>query len=284
MSESNTSQISMMELFKVGAHRGNKKQKLNPKLKSYVYGSANGLSLIDLAKTQEVLSKIADLAFKLGKTRKQILFVGTEKHVQEVVKEAAGKTTPKQSPFVNQRWLGGTLTNWSTVKKTLKTLEKNQKIIENKEFFDTLSRNEQLSLTRETEKLNLIFGGLANLKSNRPGAVFILDGQNNYVAMNEAKTVNVPIISLISTATQTLPESLDYTVVSNNNSTKFVQIVADLVVESYNKGAAEAEPLPVRENRAGGFANRDNRSFRRDDRRPREGGFRGNRNFRNNQK
>lgn len=283
MSESNTSQISMMELFKVGAHRGNKKQKLNPKLKNYVYGSANGLSLIDLAKTQEVLSNVCDLAFKLGKTRKQILFVGTEKHVQEIVKESSKKTTPKESPFVNQRWLGGTLTNWSTVKKTLKTLEKNQKIIENKEFFDTLSRNEQLSLTRETEKLNLIFGGLVNLKSNRPGAVFILDGQNNYVAMNEAKTVNVPVISLISTSTQTLPENLDYTVVSNNNSTKFVQMVADLIIENYNKGASEAEPLPLRENREHSNFNRD-RGFRRDDRKFRDGGFRSNKNFRNNQK
>lgn len=228
-------QISLMDLFKLGSHRGNHRSKLNPKLKARVYGSKDGLSLIDLAKLQESSTKVEELLTNLGKNRKQVLIVGTESHLQALTKKAAAKMG-RGMPFVNQRWLGGTLTNWATVKKTLKTLEKNQKIIENEKFFKDLSRNEQLSLTRETEKLQNIFGGLMDLKSNRPGALLVLDAARNYTAIQEADTMNIPVIALANTATLILSKNTDYTVVCNNNSTKLISMLMNRFVEAYNEG------------------------------------------------
>jgi small subunit ribosomal protein S2 len=234
------SQISLMDLFKVGSHRGNKKQKLNPKLRSFVYGAKQGLSLIDLAKMQDSLARIEELLFSLGKTRKQVLIVGTQKHVQTKVKELAAAMGAKGMPFINQRWLGGTLTNWATVKKTLKTLEKNEKILENAEFFATLSRNEQLNITRETEKLRQIFGGLVDLRSNRPGAVLVLDGENNHVAIQEADAMKVATISLLNTASVSLPSHLDFALVCNNNSKLLIDLLSGRFADAYNNGLAEA--------------------------------------------
>ena len=247
------SQISLMDLFKVGSHRGNKKQKLNPKLRTFVYGSKQGLSLIDLAMMQDSLARVEELLYNLGKTRKQILIVGTQKHVQGKVRELAAAMGAKGMPFINQRWLGGTLTNWATVKKTLKTLEKNEKILENAEFFETLSRNEQLGITRETDKLRQIFGGLVDLRSNRPGAVLVLDGENNHVAIQEADVMHIPTISLLNTASVSLPKKLDHAIVCNNNSKKLVDLLSERFVEAYNRGLGDAvETTPaVQQNNQG---------------------------------
>ncbi len=231
-------QVSLMDLFKVGSHRGNSKSKLNPKIKDRIYGAKQGLSLIDLTAIQESLESIEQLLENLGRRKKQLLVVGTSKHTSALAKTLAERLGAKGMPFVNKRWLGGTLTNWPTIKKTLKRLEKNEKIVENEKFFDTLSRNEKLSISRETKKLQEIFGGLRYLKSNRPGAVIVLDAGTNSVAILESDLNNIPVITLTNTGSQTLSKNLEYTMVCNNNSSKLLEILADRFILAYNNGLA----------------------------------------------
>jgi small subunit ribosomal protein S2 len=237
-------QISLMDLFKLGAHRGNRKARLNSRLKHHVYGQKDGLSLVDLTKLQLTLSSVEELLEKLGAARKQILFVGTATHLKSLTKETASKTSSGM-PYIENRWLGGTLTNWGTVRKTLKTLEKNEKIMGNEKFFNELARNERLGITRETDKLLKIFGGLKEMKTNRPGALIILDAQNNGTAIKEADVMGVPVIALLNTATTELPQSLNYTLVCNNNSKAFVELIADRLADAYNRGLNTATETEV---------------------------------------
>lgn len=237
-----TNQLSLMDLYKIGSHRGNKASKLNPKLKKYVYGSKNGMSLIDLALMQTKLEHVESFLKHLGKTGKQVVIVGTSLHLKDTAERIANEMG-KGMPYVTNRWLGGTLTNWATVKKTLKTLEKNDAIINNEKFFKELSRNEQLILTRETDKLRKIFGGLTTLKSNRPYGLIVLDAAENIVAIKEADLMKVPTIALANTGALDLPSDLQYTLVANNNSTKLLDLLADRFVTAYNSGIEEGLTL-----------------------------------------
>jgi small subunit ribosomal protein S2 len=236
-------QLSLMSLFAAGTHRGNKKSKLNPRLKKFVYGVSNGLCLINLVETKNALEKCHELLFKLGQKRRQVLVVGTSKHLADLTKTYAGKFAAGEMPYVNYRWLGGTLTNWSTIKKTLKTLEKYQNMMDNKEFFGKLSRNEQLIIERDVEKLNKSFAGLMSLKNNRPGAMIVLEANENDVAIKEGDVMKVPVITLTNTGATTLSKDIAYTVVGNTHSIHATEMMLDSLVDSYNQGLAAAIPV-----------------------------------------
>ncbi len=242
MSGSNK-QLSLIDLFKVGAHRGNSKSKLNPRLKKYIYGVEGGLCLIDLVETKNSMDRVESFIKKLGQRKKQVLLVGTSKHVQGVISEYAKSFTGGEMPYINNRWLGGTLTNWATIRKTLKTLEKLENIVSNKSFFDKLSRNEQLNMQREVEKLSKFFGGLKTLKNNKPGAVLVLDSNSNAVAIKEAEVVKVPVIALSNVNTNILPKNIDNVIVTNTNSTNAVDLIIKRLINSYNEGFETALPV-----------------------------------------
>jgi small subunit ribosomal protein S2 len=236
----NTNQLSLMSLFEVGAHRGNRRSKLNPRLKPKVYGFSKGLCLIDLATTNQAIDKASQILNSLGSKKRQILVVGTSKHISPLVTATASKFNLAM-PYVNNRWLGGTLTNWSTIRKTLKNKEKLEKIIAKEEFFSKLPRNEQLGIQRELAKLRIIFDGLVNLKSNRPGAIIVLDADENEVAIKEAEKLRIPVIAITNTSTVFLPANSNTTICLNTNSTKAVDLVLNKFVDSYNAGAKSAE-------------------------------------------
>jgi small subunit ribosomal protein S2 len=239
----NNKQLSLIDLFKVGAHRGNSKSKLNPRLKKYIYGVENGLCLIDLVETKNSIDTVEAFMKKLGQRKKQVLLVGTSKHLQEAVSEFAKDFAGGEMPYINNRWLGGTLTNWATIRKTLKTLEKLENIVSNKSFFDKLSRNEQLNMQREVKKLSKFFGGLKTLKNNRPGAVLVLDSNSNAVAIKEADVVKVPVVALSNVNTKILPKSIDNVIVTNTNSTNTVDLILKRLINSYNEGFENALPV-----------------------------------------
>ncbi|MEM1311989.1 MAG: 30S ribosomal protein S2 [Patescibacteria group bacterium] len=229
-------QLSLMSLFEVGAHRGNKKSKLNPKLKDRVFGFNQNLCLINLVETNNSIKSCSEFMYKLGQKRKQILLVGTSKHISNLTPTLANSFQNGLMPYVDNRWLGGTLSNWSTIKKTLKTLEKLENIENNKEFFDKLARNEQLNIVRKREKISKLFKGLVNLKNNKPGAIFIMDANSNDIAIKESDGINIPVIALSNTNTLSLPENLKYTIVTNTNSINAVQLVSETLINSYNQG------------------------------------------------
>lgn len=243
MNSENQLNLSLMSLFQVGAHRGNKKSKLNPKLKSNVYTFSSGLALIDLTKTIAATERTANFFYQLGRKGKQILLVGTDKYIQSLIPTYAQKFSNKM-PYISKRWLGGILTNWKTVCRKLRDLEKVEGYINNKDFFNSLSKPEQLSLTRKYKKLEAMFAGLRDLKNNKPGAVFIFDMENNPVAISESGLANIPVVGFTNTGIVLLPKVLDYTIVFNNKSLKAVDLLADLLIDSYNRGLADSINYP----------------------------------------
>ncbi len=241
------SMLSLANLYQLGVHRGNSKSKLNPKLKTKVHNYKNNLCMIDLVSTIDSINTTKELFKKIGQKKKQILIVGTSSHLSDQVVEFSKLFTNGQMPYVNTRWLGGSLTNWATIRKNLKILEKLESMQANEEFFAKLARNEQLSIARKIEKMGKFFNGLKLLKSNRPAAVLILDAANNPIAIKESECVKIPVIALTNTFIQTLPQNTDYTIVCNNNSTSGIDFIVNSLIESYNEGlesSVEAQAAP----------------------------------------
>ena len=232
------SKLSLIDLYNAGSHRGNHKSRLNPKLKKFVHQKTkDSTCIIDLTKTMDILNTILPFIHKLGQQKKQIFIVGTSNYLTTLVPDFSKRfKSPEAMPYVDNRWLGGTLTNWVTVRKTLKSLEKLENILNNTDFFEKLSRNEQLNTSREYQKKNSLFGGLKTLKSNRPGAVIILDTVKNPNAILEAETVGIPIISFTNLNTLLLPKDLSKTLVFNNTSVSAIEIVFNEIVNAYNTG------------------------------------------------
>jgi small subunit ribosomal protein S2 len=234
------SMLSLANLYNLGVHRGNSKSKLNPKLKNKVHNYKNNLCVIDLVSTIDSINTTKDLFKKIGQKKKQILIVGTSTHLSDQVIEFSKLFNNGQMPFVNTRWLGGSLTNWATIRKNLKILEKLESIQANPEFFAKLARNEQLSISRKIEKMGKFFNGLKLLKSNRPAAVLVLDAANNSIAIKESECVKIPVVALTNTFIQTLPQNTDYTIVCNNNSVAGIDFIVKSLIESYNEGIASS--------------------------------------------
>ena len=238
-------QLSLMDFFNVGAHRGNHKSRLNPRLKSYIHSvDRNSICIIDLVKTMSSLNKAMSLMHSLGSKKRQVFVVGTSKYLGEYTTELAKTFTSETMPYVENRWLGGTLTNWPTVRKTLKTLDKLESIFANKEFYDKLSRNEQLNIARELEKKQLLFGGLKNLKTNRPGAILVLDSAKNQNAILEAEVNNIPIIALSNLNTILLPKSLEHSIIFNNTSMEAIRLITGELAKAFNDGFVSAQ-VPI---------------------------------------
>lgn len=230
------SSLSLMKLYESGASRGNGKSKLNPKLKNNVWGFESTLAVIDLTKTISSIEKASALLKSMGQKKRQILVVGVSKHIKPKIAGYASGFKDSQMPYVNHRWLGGTLSNWPTVKKTLKTLEKIENMISNEEFFATLARKEQLSLMQKKEKISKFFDGLKAMKSNRPGAIIVIDAAQNPIAIEEAEAINIPVICLTNTNVLTLPQNLANVITCNVNSLNTVDLIIEELVQSYNSG------------------------------------------------
>jgi len=223
--------ISLIDLFKRGCHKGRSKSKTFPKMSKYIYGYNQGMSIIDLVQTKEAIDKALDFVYKLGENNRQILVVGTSKHISDLVVSYSSKMGAGL-PFVSWRWLGGTLTNWDTIRKTLKTLSKLKALRDDKEEFSTLKKKERLSIDRKIQKLELIFGGLSILKNNRPAAILVLDPTKDDLAIKEAG--DIPVIGIANTSEN--PSGIDYLVPANTFSRAFVDFFLEKVAESYNFG------------------------------------------------
>lgn len=228
-----------MKLFELGAHRGNSKSKLNSKLRSCIHSYMNDITIIDLVKTITSIESSVKYLKYLGQRKKQVLVVGTSNHIKHLVPGIASKFSTGTMPYVNSRWLGGTLTNWTTIKRTLKTYSKLESIESNEEFFSKLAKNEQLRIKKQKAKIGRFFGGLTDLKNNRPGALLVLDIDDNPIAIKEANLKNIPVIGLTNTKANVLPKKLNTTIVCNINSINAVEFILDILVEAYNEGLKE---------------------------------------------
>lgn len=221
--------ISLLELLKAGAHFGHSASRWNPKMKPYIFATRGGIHILDLEKTKKQLAKAMGFAKDLAAKGGVILFVGTKKQAREIVKNAA---ISADCPFVNIRWLGGTFTNFRTIQKTIRKLEKLESLKASGEI-ERYTKKEKLMIEREIEKLKKLFEGIKGLK-RLPEAVFVTDVKHDAIAVKEAKKSQVKVIGIVDSNAN--PDSVDYLIPCNDDATKTIELVTGLIAEAINEG------------------------------------------------
>jgi small subunit ribosomal protein S2 len=225
---------SIENLLKSGAHFGHLTRRWNPKMKDFIFMQRNGIHIIDLKKTQNYLQEALDEVQKLSRAGKTILFVGTKKQSTDIIKTEAIRAG---MPFVTHRWLGGMLTNFSTVRKSISRMEEIERM-KTDGTFDELTKKEGLMLTREQGKLEDTLGGIANM-SRLPGAIFVVDIIKEHLAVSEAIKLHIPIIAMVDTNSD--PDVPDFIIPCNDDSARTIQLISSQVADAIIEGAAERE-------------------------------------------
>ncbi|WP_138431728.1 30S ribosomal protein S2 [Fodinibius saliphilus] len=224
----------LQELLKSGAHFGHLTRRWNPKMKEFIFMERNGIHIIDLKKTQKFFQEALDEVTKLARAGKTILFVGTKKQSQDIVKTEAIRCG---MPYATHRWLGGMLTNFSTVKKSISRMEEIERMSQDGTF-DELTKKEALMLEREQEKLEQTLGGIANM-GHIPGAIFVVDTIKEHIAVNEAVKLNIPIVAMVDTNSD--PDIPDYIIPCNDDSARTIQLITSKIADAIIEGNAERE-------------------------------------------
>ncbi|MFO7891286.1 MAG: 30S ribosomal protein S2 [bacterium] len=224
--------ITLQQLLMSGAHFGHVTRRWNPKMKPYIFMKKNNIHIIDLNKSLHLLLESCKQIAKIVENGEKILFVGTKKQAKDIIKVEAERC---EMPYVNERWLGGTLTNYVNIKKSIKHL-KNLEKMEVDGTFDKLTKKEVLMIEREKVKLEKTLGGIKELKKI-PGALFIVDTNNEYIAVNEANKLDIPIFGVIDTNCD--PDPIDYIIPANDDAFKsislLVRTVTDTIIEAKTK-------------------------------------------------
>lgn len=226
------------EMLEAGIHFGHLTKRWNPKMKKFILTEKNGIYVIDLSKTQECLQKATDAVKKIRHSGKSILFVGTKKTIKECLKEEAVRCGQF---YVTERWLGGMLTNFSTVKKSIKRLEEIEKM-ETDGLFKEITKKEVLSLNKERAKLEGIFSGIRHMKS-LPGALFVVDSEHEEIAVHEANRLRIPVFAIVDTNSD--PDKVAFPIPGNDDAIKSVglltRVFSDAIVGIQAPTAAETQ-------------------------------------------
>ena len=232
--------VAMKQLLEAGVHFGHQTKRWDPKMAEYIYQARNGIHIIDLQKTSKKIDEAYAFMKEVAEEGKDILFVGTKKQAQECVKEAAIKSNMY---YVDQRWLGGMLTNFKTIRKRVERLNKLEQMQEDGTF-DVLPKKEVAALKNEMEKLEKNLGGIKEM-TRMPGAMFVVDPKNERIAVLEAKKLNIPIVGLIDTNCN--PEDVDYPIPGNDDAIRAVKLITDVMANAIIEGRQgeilEQEPM-----------------------------------------
>lgn len=224
--------ITPKDLLDAGVHLGHQTKRWNPRSKPYVFGHRQGITIIDLEKTYAALEKAAAFVESLVAGGGDVLFVGTKRQAQELIREAAAATS---MPYVTTRWMGGTLTNFETIKKSLVKFKKYQTQDANGEL-SKFSSKEESAIRREMARMTRNFDGIAGITA-LPAALFIVDAGYEDIAVHEAKRLGIPCIGLVDTNSD--PTLLSHPIPGNDDATKSIRIVIDTIVEAVQKGLAQ---------------------------------------------
>jgi small subunit ribosomal protein S2 len=234
---------SIEELLKSGAHFGHLTRRWNPKMKEFIFMQRNGIHIMDLKKTQSYLQQALDAVEGVARSGKTVLFVGTKKQAQETIKNEALRAG---MPYVTHRWLGGMLTNFSTVRKSISRMEDIERMFVDGTA-DNLTKKERLMLDREKGKLALTLGGIAKM-SRLPGALFVVDIIKESIAINEAINLGIPIFAIVDTNSD--PDVPDFIIPCNDDSSRAVHLIssqiADAIIEGGNAFSAAREDEMMR--------------------------------------
>ena len=213
------SEITMKQLLESGVHFGHQTNRWNPKMKPYIYGARSGIYIIDLQKTMVRFQEAEKYVRELARAGKKILFVATKKQAQELIAEEA---TRCGMYYINQRWLGGTLTNFATIRKSIARLHELEKMDEENQF-DVLHKKEALRMRREIDKLNKFFKGIKNMK-DLPDAIFIVDTRKEKIAQAEGKKLGIKIIAMVDTNSN--PDDVDFPIPANDDAMRSIKLFA----------------------------------------------------------
>ena len=235
--------VSMKQLLEAGVHFGHQTRRWNPKMAPYIFAERNQIYIIDLSKTVKLINEAYDFVKEVVEEGKPILFVGTKKQAQESIKEEAIRAGEY---YVNERWLGGMLTNYKTIETRIKRLFELEKMEENGTM-ELLTKKEKAILLGEKEKLERFLGGIKNMPE-LPGAIFVVDPKKEKIAVHEARKLGIPVIGVVDTNCD--PDEIDYVIPGNDDAIRAVKlltsVIADAVVEA-KQGAAGAEEAEAAE-------------------------------------
>ncbi len=223
------SAISMKQLLEAGVHFGHQTRRWNPKMSEYIFTERNGIYIIDLQKTVKKLDKAYDFIKSISEEGKSVLFVGTKKQAQDSIKEEAERAG---AYYVNARWLGGMLTNFSTIKRRIDRLKQLRGMQEDGTF-DLLPKKEVIKLNLEIDKLEKFLGGIKNMK-DIPGALFIVDPRKEKIAVTEAKKLGIPIVAIVDTNCD--PDEVDYVIPGNDDAIRAVKLIAEAIANAIIEG------------------------------------------------
>jgi small subunit ribosomal protein S2 len=226
------SQITQQELLEAGVHFGHLTRKWNPKMAPYIFMEKNGIHLIDLNKTAVKLEEAANAIKNIVKSGRKILFVATKKQAKEMIENEAKRVN---MPFVTERWLGGMLTNFSTVRKSIKKLQTLDKMAVDGTYTN-MAKKERLMVEREKEKLRRVLGGIADL-NRLPAALFIVDIKREHIAIAEAHKLNIPTFAMVDTNSD--PTVVDFAIPANDDAAKSIALISRVITDAIVEGLAE---------------------------------------------
>lgn len=224
--------VSMKELLEAGVHFGHQTRRWNPKMKQYIFGARNGIYIVDLQKTVKMFRDAYDFIVNMTASGKSVLFVGTKKQARETIAEEAGRAGMY---YVNNRWLGGMLTNYQTIKKSVERLNYLDTIHEDGTI-ELFPKKERLQLGKEQDKMTDVLGGIQSM-GGLPGAIFIIDPKNESIAVQEAKRLGIPIVAIVDTNCD--PDDIDYVIPGNDDAIRSIQLFASRIADACIEGKAK---------------------------------------------
>ena len=225
-------QVTFEELLDAGCHFGHLKRKWNPAMAPYIFMERNGIHIIDLYKTQAKVDEAAAAVCQLAKSGKKILFVATKKQAKDVVAELVQKVN---MPYVTERWPGGMLTNFATIRKAVRKMTSIDKMMVS-DAYKSLSKREKLQIEREREKLEKNLGSISDL-SRLPSAVFVVDIMKEHIAVAEARKLNIPVFAIVDTNTN--PNLVDFPIPANDDASKSIALIVGKMVDAIEEGLNE---------------------------------------------
>lgn len=210
--------LEYKDLLDAGVHFGHLTRKWNPKMAQYIFMERNGIHIIDLHKTQEALEQASYALKNIVRSGRKVLFVATKKQARDIVAKEAERLN---MPFVTERWLGGMLTNFATIRKSLKKMSSIEKMMKDEQY-QNLAKRERLMISREKEKMERVLGGIADL-NRLPAALFIIDVKREHIAVSEAKKLNIPVFGMVDTNSD--PTGVDFPIPANDDAFKSIELI-----------------------------------------------------------
>ncbi len=224
--------LTTQELMDAGVHFGHLTRKWNPKMAEYIFMENNGIHIIDLNKTQKCLEEAIFALKNIVRSGRKIMFVATKKQAKDIINEEA---TRLNMPYVTERWLGGMLTNFATIRKSLKKLAQIDKLMKD-DSFNNLAKRERLMVTREKAKLEKLLGGITDL-NRLPAALFVIDVKREHIAVAEAQKLNIPVFAMVDTNSD--PSDIDFPVPANDDAFKSIALITKYVGKAIEEGLME---------------------------------------------